>query len=109
MSAHTNIQIINGLDGNPAFVVIPYADYLKKHAGESATLPNEVVGAIIKQDITPTKAWREYLQLSTAELANRLDVSEAEYTEWENQDKPSRNRLKQIAAALGISVTQLSV
>ncbi len=28
MKAPTSIQFINGTDGLPAFVVIPYADYL---------------------------------------------------------------------------------
>jgi len=30
MNARTNIQIINGPDGAPAFVVIPYAEYVKQ-------------------------------------------------------------------------------
>ncbi|MDT4330977.1 helix-turn-helix domain-containing protein [Methylomonas sp. MED-D] len=109
MSALTNVQIINGIDGNPAFVVIPYADYLKEHAANNATIPNEVVGAVIKQDITPIKAWREYLHLSTAELATDLGISEAEYIDIENQDKPRRNILKKVATALRITVAQLTV
>ncbi|MCQ8183452.1 helix-turn-helix domain-containing protein [Methylomonas sp. SURF-1] len=109
MSAHTNIQIINGLDGNPAFVVIPYADYLKEHAVNNATIPNEVVGAVIKQDISPIKAWREYLHLSITELAMRLGISEGEYIDIESQEKPGKNALNKIAAALGISVVQLNV
>jgi len=109
MSALTNVQIINGIDGNPAFVVIPYADYLKEHAVDNATIPNEVVGAVIKQDITPIKAWREYLHLSINELATRLGVSEAEYIDIENQEKPRKNALNKIAAALGISIVQLNV
>lgn len=35
MSAPTNnIQIINGPDGKPAFVVIPYEEYVSQHGGE---------------------------------------------------------------------------
>lgn len=109
MSAHTNIQIINGLDGNPAFVVIPYADYLKEHTVDNATIPNEVVGAVIKQDITPIKAWREYLHLSISELATRLGVSEAEFIDIENKDKPRRNILNKVAIALGITAAQLNI
>jgi len=108
MSALTNVQIINGIDGNPAFVVIPYADYLKEHAVKNATIPNEVVGAVIKQDITPIKAWREYLHLSTAELATRLGVSETEYIDIENQEKPHKPLLKKMAAALNIKLDQLN-
>lgn len=109
MNTHTNVQIINGIDGNPAFVVIPYADYLKEHAFANATIPNEVVGAVIKQDITPIKAWREYLQLSTTKIAELLDISEARYIEIENQEKPSTSTLKKIAEIFGITVAQLNV
>lgn len=109
MSAHTNVQIINGIDGNPAFVVIPYADYLKEHATETSAIPNEVVGAVIKQDITPIKAWREYLHLSITELATRLSVSEAEYIQLETQEKPNKTTLKKIASALSINLDQLNV
>lgn len=108
MNTHTNVQIINGINGNPAFVVIPYADYLKEHAAESATIPNEVVGAVIKQDFTPIRAWREYLQLSSAELATRLGVSETEYIDIENQEKPHKPLLKKMAAALNIKHNQLN-
>ena len=109
MNELTNVQIINSIDGTPAFVVIPYADYLRKHASESDAIPNEVVGAVIKQNITPIKAWREYLHLSTTELATHLGISEVEYIDIENQDKPRRNILKKVATALGITVAQLNI
>lgn len=109
MSAHTNVQIINGIDGNPAFVVIPYADYLKEHSAISSTIPNEVVGAVLKRDITPMQAWREYLHRSISEIAAELNMSEAEYLSLENQVKPNKNVLKQVASVLGISSEQLSV
>jgi len=109
MSVHINIQIINGLDGNPAFVVIPYADYLKDHAAESATIPNEVVGAVIKQGITPIKAWREYLHLSSTDVATRLGVSEADYMNIETLEKPNKHMLNNAATALGISIAQLNI
>ena len=35
MNAPTNIQMINGPDGKPAFVVIPYADYVEQFARDS--------------------------------------------------------------------------
>ncbi len=109
MNAHTNVQIINGLDGNPAFVVIPYADYIKEHAAISTTIPNEVVGAIIKRDVTPVQAWREYLHRSISEIAVELNLSEAEYLVIENQAKPSKSALKQVASVLGINTEQLNV
>lgn len=97
------------MDDSPAFMMIPHAGYLNKHAVDNATIPNEVVGAVIKQDITPIKAWQGYLHLSTAELATRLGVSEAEYTELENQEKPNKAMLKKIAFVLSIKLYQLNV
>ncbi|ANE56180.1 helix-turn-helix transcriptional regulator [Methylomonas sp. DH-1] len=108
MSAHTNIQIINGLDGTPAFVALPYAGYLKDHVTEATTIPNEVIGAVIKQDITPIKAWREYLHLSTDEVAHQLGVCEAEYIDIENQKKLHKPLLKKMAVALNINIDQLN-
>lgn len=108
MNTHTNVQIINGIDGNPAFVVIPYADYLKEHAAEFATIPNEVVGAVIKKDITPIKAWREYFHLSEEELAKRLGISATEYLDIENQERPNTNTLRKIAIVLDINADQLN-
>jgi len=34
MNAPTNIQLITGADGAPAFVVIPYMQYLAERSGE---------------------------------------------------------------------------
>lgn len=109
MSTHTNVQIINGIDGNPAFVVIPYADYLKGHTAESATIPNEVVDAVIKRDITPMQAWREYLQHSIKDIAAELNLSEAEYLAIENQAEPSKSVVKKVASLLAIRAEQLNV
>jgi hypothetical protein len=33
MKAPANIQMINGTDGKPAFVAMPYADFVKAYAG----------------------------------------------------------------------------
>ncbi|MFP3335782.1 transcriptional regulator, partial [Pseudomonas sp. SIMBA_064] len=43
MNAPINIQVINGPDGTPAFVVIPYADYVAEHQGAHGTIPHAVV------------------------------------------------------------------
>ena len=45
MSALTNYQTILGSDGKPAFVVLPYADFVKlPGAVTPGTIPNAVVG-----------------------------------------------------------------
>ncbi|MCQ8119446.1 helix-turn-helix domain-containing protein [Methylomonas rosea] len=90
-------------------MLIPYTDYLKENTLDNTTIPNEVVGAVIKQDITPIKAWREYLHISTTKLATLLGVSETEYTELENQEKPNKTMLEKIASVLSIKLDQLNV
>ena len=108
MNAPTNLQVINGADGQPAFVVIPYADFLKQHDRDRNLIPNEVVGMVIESDMTPIRAWREYLGMTQAEVAERLEVSQSAFAQFESPDaKPRRPTIKRVAKALGISVEQL--
>ena len=65
LNARTNIRIINGSDGAPAFVVIPYADYMAQHEEERDLIPHEVISATI-DGATPLRAWREHLKLTQA-------------------------------------------
>lgn len=55
MNAPTNVQIISGADGHPAFVVIPYADYVRSHP-QNDRVPNEVVGYMVKQGLSSIAA-----------------------------------------------------
>jgi hypothetical protein len=63
MNARTNIQILNGPNGAPAFVVIPYADYLREQEDKGDYIPHEVVSLMVDNDWTPVRAWREHLGL----------------------------------------------
>ncbi len=48
MKALTNYQTINGLDGKPAFVVVPYADFVQiTGAIPPGMIPNAVVGKAV--------------------------------------------------------------
>ena len=77
MNAPTDIQIINGPDGKPAFVVIPYAQYVAQHP-DSDVIPDDVVSRIV-EGATPIRAWREYLDLTQEEVAKRLGISQPAY------------------------------
>src|SRR5476649_257605 len=66
MNVPTEIQIINGADGRPAFVVIPYAQYVAQQT-EADLIPHEVVSRIVDGS-TPIRAWREYLDLTQDDL-----------------------------------------
>jgi hypothetical protein len=79
MSTHTNIQIIRQ-KGHPAFVVIPYNEYIKVFPDtiwvpEGGLLPHKVVGLTIKKGFTLARAWREYLGLTQKEVAAKMGIT----------------------------------
>ena len=107
MITPTDVQIIHGRDGSPAFVVLPYADWLASRDRDQSLVPNEVVNAIFGNEWTPMRAWREHLGLTQAEVARRIGVTQAAYAQMETAAKPRRTTIKKIALALGLTVEQL--
>lgn len=104
--ALTDIQTIKGADGAPAFVVVPYAEFVRRFAGGEALIPHEVVSATV-DGATPMKAWREYLGLTQAEVAARLGISQAAYAQTEAAQRPRKATTVRVAAALRISIEQI--
>lgn len=102
MNTPTNVQIINGPDGAPAFVVIPYAEYVASHPQDDL-VPNEVVGYMVKEGMTPIGAWRKHLGLTQMQMAERLGISQPAYAQQEAAAKPRKATREKIAAALGIA------
>ena len=82
-------------------------EYQKRINVERGTIPHEVVSLVLEQQITPVRAWREYLKLTQAEVAARLGISQPSYAKQENSDSLPRSSIEKIAAALGITVEQL--
>ncbi|MDW3684613.1 helix-turn-helix transcriptional regulator [Cupriavidus sp. CV2] len=106
MNAPTNVQVINGPDGKPAFVVIPYGEYVASHANEIGLVPHDVVTRTV-DGATPARAWREHLGLTQAEVARRLGISQSAYAQQESSDKLRKASRGKIAAALGVAAEQL--
>ena len=106
MNTPTDIQTIKGADGNPAFVVMPYDLFLREYARRNDLIPNEVVSATV-DGASPMKAWREYLGLTQASVAERLGVSQAAYAQTEAAARPRKATVARVAAALRITVEQL--
>lgn len=106
MNARTNIQIINGPDGNPAFVVIPYQEYIASQAQGEGLIPHAVISSTI-DGVTPVRAWREHLGLTQAELAARIGISQSAYAQQENSERLRKSSMERIAIALGITPEQL--
>jgi DNA-binding XRE family transcriptional regulator len=98
--------MINGPDGKPAFVVMPYADYIAAYAQDRELIPHEVVSATV-DGATPVRAWREYLKLTQAEVAARLGISQPSYAKQEASEALRKSTLEKIAKALGITTEQL--
>lgn len=108
MSTPTNVQIINGADGRPAFVVLPYADYIANRSKENL-VPNEIVGYMVKDGMTAIAAWRRHLDLTQAEMAKRLGISQSAYAQQETAERPRKATREKIAAALGIPAQSLDL
>lgn len=106
MNALTDIQTIHGPDGAPAFVVLPYAEFMRRFAREEGLIPHEVVSATV-DGASPMRAWREHLGLTQAEVAARMGVSQAAYAQTEAAERPRKTTVARVAAALRIAVGQL--
>jgi predicted transcriptional regulator len=107
MNVPTDIQIINDADGHPAFVVIPYAQYVAQKL-EPDLIPHEVVSRIVN-GATPIRAWREHLNLTQDEVARRLGISQPAFAQQESVAKPRRATREKIALAFGIHADQLEL
>jgi DNA-binding XRE family transcriptional regulator len=107
MNVHTDIQIIHDRNGAPAFVVLPYADWLASRDRQENLVPNEVVNLTFDHDWSPMRAWREHLGLTQAEVAARANMTQGAYAQMENSAKPRRATLKKIATAMGLTSEQL--
>src|SRR5690606_41307094 len=98
MNARTNIQIINGPDGNPAFVVIPYQDYIASRAQDGGLIPHAGVSSTI-DGATPARAWREHLGLTQAQLAARLGISQSAHAQHARSVRLRKSRQYALAPA----------
>ncbi|PRA54154.1 MULTISPECIES: helix-turn-helix domain-containing protein [Pseudomonas] len=107
MNAPTDVQIIHGPDGEPAFVVIPYQQYVAQQ-GSDELIPHAVVSRIV-DGATPIRAWREHLNLTQDEVARRLGISQPALAQQEAVNKPRRATREKIAAAFGIRADQLEL
>ncbi len=106
MATPTDYQIITDAQGQPAFAVIPYAEFIRRYAQSEDLIPHEVVSATV-DGMPPIQAWREYLRLTQAELAARLAISQSALAQLETSANLNKATLRRVAQALGITVAQL--
>ena len=109
MNARIDFQTIIGPNGKPAFVVLPYAQFVKKYQQANALVPNEVVNLAFDNGWSPARVWREHLNLTQAAVAKRMAVSQAAVAQFEAAGaklrKVSRDKL---AVAIGLAGEQLN-
>lgn len=108
MNAPIKYQTILGADGKPAFVVVPYEEFLQQYDREHHLIPNEIAGMVLKDGMAPMRAWREYLGLTQAQVAARLEISQAAYAQIETSQRPRKSTLRRVASVLGIAFEQLN-
>jgi len=78
-------------------------------AEEFELIPNEVVGMVIEQNMTPIRAWREHLGLTQAEVAERLNITQTAYAQLEASQHPRKSTLQRVSTTLGIMPQQLAI
>ncbi|KAF1053663.1 MAG: hypothetical protein GAK43_01285 [Stenotrophomonas maltophilia] len=108
MNEPTNVQIINDAEGKPAFVVIPYADYVAQQRLGENLIPHDVISRMV-EGATAIRAWREHLGLTQAEVAQRLGVTQSAYAQQEAANRPRKATRERFAKVLGIATEQLDV
>ncbi len=112
MITPTEVQTILQ-NGKPAFVVIPYSDYLRlvpdaaKRIPNDDAVPHEVMRYVLRENYTLPRAWREYLGLTQADVAARMGITQSALAQMENAKRPRKITLEKLANALGVSVSQL--
>lgn len=118
MDTPQNIQILNDAQGQPAFVVIPYADYMAQQGRADADadphdndlIPNEIARRIFTDGMSPARAWREHLGLTQKEVATRMGVSQPTYNDMESGERKLRKASREkIAAAFNIPASYLDL
>ena len=108
MKPLTKYQTINDENGKPAFIVIPYADFVHSQGYVPKDgVPHAVVSKAI-DGMTMMQSWREYLMLTQDEVAKRMGITQAGYAQIESSKRPRKATLEKAAAAMGITLDQLA-
>ncbi len=107
MNPSINFQTLLGADGQPAFVVVPYGEFMARFGQLGDLVPHAVVKLAFDGGMAPAKAWRTHLLLTQAEVAARMGVAQSVYVQLESNAKLRKAPREKIAAALRINAKQL--
>ncbi|ELY4858061.1 helix-turn-helix domain-containing protein [Cronobacter sakazakii] len=112
-----NAQVIHDKEGKPEYVVIPYELYLslltqlednetlmplpfEMSDENDVTVPHEVVGISVEQNVSLQAAWRIWRGLSQQEVAEKLGISQSAVSQLESPDSRPQKRTREKLAAL---------
>ena len=71
------------------------------------TVPNEVVNLSFERGASPMAAWREHLGLTQAEVAARIGITQAAYSQMERTKQLRRATLEKVVEAMGLELEHL--
>lgn len=115
MAIPIEAQFIVGKDGKPEYAVIPFQVFQTffseniRQKEDTITIPHEVVEKIVLDETSPIQAWREYLNLTQAEVAEKIGITQAAYSQMETAKKNRKATLQKIAEAMNIDYLQLKI
>ena len=115
MTTLIDVQFIAGQDGRPEYAVVPFKVFQKlcnhkvREFNEKETIPHEVIKKIHLEDMGAIQAWREYLNLTQAEVAEKMGITQAAYSQMETAKKNRKATLQKIAEAMNIDYLQLRI
>ncbi|ELY6407040.1 helix-turn-helix transcriptional regulator [Cronobacter sakazakii] len=112
-----NAQVIHDNEGKPEYVVIPYELYLslltqlednetlmplpfEMSDENDVTVPHEVVGISVGQNVSLQAAWRIWRGLSQQDVAEKLGISQSAVSQLESPDSRPQKRTREKLAAL---------
>ena len=107
MNKPIGFQTILDADGQPAFVVVPYDEFVKRFEAGGDLVPDAVVKLVFDGGMSVVKAWRTHLELTQAEVAKRMAITQSAYAQLEASEKLRKTSRTKLAAALGIHEGQL--
>jgi len=92
------------------FKKLPASEKKKaREFNEKETIPHEVIKKIHLDDMSSVQAWREYLNLTQAEVAEKMGITQAAYSQMETAKKNRKATLQKIADAMNIDYLQLKI
>ncbi len=108
MKTHIKYQVIEK-DGTPEYAIVPYGEFMAL-IGDEPTIPHDVVGLTVDKDYSLIRAWREYLNMTQGEVAEKIGVTQPALAQMEKPGARLRKAtLTKLAGAMGVDVLQLKL